>query len=58
MFELYILVTLVVIIIIEAVWIKMRAQKEFYENLPPGTMGWPIVGESLEFARKKVNIHI
>ena len=29
MFELYIFVTLVVIIIIEAVWIKMRSQKEF-----------------------------
>ena len=41
-------------VILFVTWILSRDRQEMPEGLPPGSMGLPFIGDSIEFVKKKV----
>ncbi|XP_060585713.1 cytochrome P450 26A1-like [Ruditapes philippinarum] len=47
-------VLIVTVIILVVAWVRSLQRKEMPEGLPPGSMGFPLIGDSIEFVKKKV----
>lgn len=47
-------ILLVSTIILLVAWVRTRLNSQSTEDLPPGSMGLPLIGETVEFVKKKV----
>lgn len=49
-----IIILLIIVITLFAMWVRSRLYTGSDTDLPPGSMGLPLIGETIEFAKKKV----
>lgn len=52
-------ILLISTIILLVAWVRAKLNSQSTEDLPPGSMGLPLIGETVEFVKKKVcEVHI
>lgn len=49
------LILLIIVITLLVMWVRAQLYTGSDTGLPPGSMGLPLIGESIEFAKKKVS---